>query len=948
MRRSELPRRLMYAALAAATLLAFSCSTSPAQKNDPSLTDLVVKGDLTSINKLLADKEKLKKEANSPDGQGLYPLHHAVMQGNSQIAEILIVFGSELDHRDPTGKTPLRYAIDRKQAEMAQMLVARGADPFAADVSNSTPAEAALSAGTEMIKAVFNVKNINAAGKDGRTALHIACDKRMVDEVSTLLDIGASITILDKANRTPLDLALLYSEDKSAAVIAEKIIQKDKSNAKTNFPDFRWFVDMVNSPDYSTFRNSGTDRNSALHEAVSRQQTGFVDFLLSKKLSAGVPVFGPNAVDAKNNLGEAPLHIAVRKGYVAGARLLLDHQADPNILDGNGNTPLHLVTSSSGLVMTKLLLEKKAKPAIADSNGDTPLHKAVKLTLDDSIVKELIKADAPVNAVNKEGDTPLMICVKAGTYQYAESLIAAGSDVFRLNNKGDTPLSIAIRRGVDAVDKIILPSNVLNQEASSGNSVLAYAISQKAVPEIVLRLLKKGADPRTTNTSRDTALHIAVRNNLIDQSLILIDAKASIFAENSAQDTPVSLALMASGGPYDWFFTPEVIAARDDQDNTIGHLAAKKNLADGLDYLFRKNADLTAVNKSNETLLHTAVRADAKEAAYYLIDKGAVLSARNRDGDAALNVAVLSGSKACFKALVLLPGIDLNARNYSGETALHQAIRKQNTEFATYLIDRSAALEYRDNTGLTPLAVAAREVQTGIAQYLIKAGSAIDARDYTGSTPLYYAVSVEKGQPDLVRMLIQSGADILAKNALGDSPLLASLKKGQSLVREILGSPAIDKADSEGKTPLRILVEARASLDTLRLVLAENVDPSSRDRFADTPLHAALMQKDYAAANLLLSAKADPFAPNQQRITPLAIVLKDTAALKDFTQAAGLATADALGETFLHYAVRAGSAEAVKTLLDLGVDRNARNISGESAMDIAQAKGNQAVSVLFN
>lgn len=916
--------RLTLISAMAALMIAASCASAPPSK-EVTLTDLVLSGDINSIKKFYSNRDQL----DMADGQGLYPLHHAVMRGDAQIAEILIVLGATKDVKDPAGKTPLRYAIDRKNADMARMLVGREADPFIADVSGTTPAEAALSAGPDMLRAVFNAKNIDGAGKDGRTALHIAADRRMVAETSILLDIGASVQRKDKADRTALDLALLYPDYKDAAIIAEKLILK---GANPSFPEFAWFATTVRSADYNTVRFS--NGNTPLHEAVSRFQLGFADFLLSKGLTANI----------KNLNGDAPLHSTVKTGWLDGAELLLKNGADPDIRDARNNTPLHLPSPQTfRLKMTQLLLKYKADPSLKDQDGNTALHKAVKLAYEPMIVEELLKAGAPVNAANLDGDTALMICVKAGNYQYADALIASGSDVFLRNLAGESPLSIAVGRGVEAVDKIVLKTNVLQRD-NLGNSVISTAVAMKGSPEVISLILAKGGDPNIRNNSGDNALHVAVRLNLAQQGLILINAKADIFASNAAKDTPVFLALAATDGPYAWFFIPSVITARDANGDTVGHLAARKNLADGLEYLRSKGADLEAINSARETLIHAAVRTDAAEAVRYLIANGASLSARDINGDAPLNIAVLSDAKTCLQVLVL-SGVDLNARNFTGEAALHQAVRKQNTEFATYLVDRGAALEVRDNRGLTPLAVAAREAQTPIVQYFLKTGAKVDARDYAGSTPLYQAV--ETGKLDLIRVLVLAEADILARNAAGDYPLLSAVKKGMTVLREVLGERSLDKPNADGKTPLRLLVEAKASPDMLNLALGAGADPSSRDRYAATPLHAALEMKDYASAAVLLAAHADPFAPNYQGVTPAAMALADPAGTKDFVLAAGLGAVDALGEGFLHYAVRTGKAETVKLILSLGADRAAKNLSGETALDVAKAKGDAAILALF-
>jgi ankyrin repeat protein len=290
----EMRGRLTLLAAVAAMILAASCASAPPQK-DVTLTDLVVSGDINAIKKFYANQEQL----NMKDAQGLYPLHYAVMRGDAQIAEILIVLGAKPDVRDPAGKTPLRYAIDRKLLPAAKMLVDRGSDPFVADASGSTPAEAALGAGADMISAVFNAKNINGSGQDGRTVLHMAADKLLVTETELLINLGASVQTKDKADRTALDLALLYPEDKRAAIIAEKLILK---GANPSFPEFAWFATTVRSADYSTVRFS--NGNTPLHEAISRFQLGFADFLLSKGLTPNI----------KNIGGDAPIHITVKTG----------------------------------------------------------------------------------------------------------------------------------------------------------------------------------------------------------------------------------------------------------------------------------------------------------------------------------------------------------------------------------------------------------------------------------------------------------------------------------------------------------------------------------------------------------------------------------------------------------------------------------------------------------
>jgi ankyrin repeat protein len=64
-----------------------------------------------------------------------------------------------------------------------------------------------------------------------------------------------------------------------------------------------------------------------------------------------------------------------------------------------------------------------------------------------------------------------------------------------------------------------------------------------------------------------------------------------------------------------------------------------------------------------------------------------------------------------------------------------------------------------------------------------------------------------------------------------------------------------------------------------------------------------------------------------------------TDSLKALVTAAGIAAKDKLGNGWLHYAALAGNADAATWLLAAGADRAAKNISGETASDIAAKRG---------
>jgi ankyrin repeat protein len=903
-----------------------SCATSPASNKEVTLSDLVIKGDIEGIRKFYSNQEQL----NKADNQGLYPLHYAVMKGDVQIAEILIVLGARPDNKDLSGKTPLRYAVDRKQADMVKMLVDRGADPFISDVGGTSPAQVALHSDMGILDAMFNSKNINNTGPDGRTILHYAADALMPKEVDLLLSKGASVQIKDKADRTALDLVLLYPDKLEAAQIAEKLILK---GANPSFPEFSWFAVTVRAPDYNAVRFA--NGNTPLHEAISRYQSGFALFLLLNKIDP----------DLKNLNGEAPLHLAVKAGYVEGAQLLLQNSANPDILDANQNTPLHLtIPPARRLEMVKLLLSYKANPALMDNQGNTPLHKAVMQFYAPEIVDTLIQAGAPVNAQNANGDTPLILCARTEHYEYAKSLIEAKADIFKMNQAGENALRIALSKGYKAVDNIVLPSNV-NQSDDNSNSVLMTAVSLKAPADVLKLILSKGADPNARNKAQDSALHLAVRQNFAEQGIVLLDAKADIFQYNARQENPLFLALTAKPAPLEWFFRPNVIAARDANGDSVVHHAARKNLPDGIAYLIKKGASLNVLNNAAETPLHTAAKYDATDAIQYLVSAGSSLKAADIKGDIPLQSAVLAGAAKATE-LLISSGSPVNNQNYSGETALHQSGKNNNAAIVRLLTANGAQTEIQDSRGFTPLAAAAAYGAYDAAADLLKANALIDTRDNSGSTPLYQAVSGE--HIAIIRLLLVNNADMHALNARGLSPFRLALTKNSQIAAEFYTGRLINKPDSNGDCVLHILVSNGMSQELFAEALKNGANPNARNAKGDTPLMLALRRNDLNAAVILIKAGSSLFVSNADNISPLSVIFTmEPGARNKLFAAAGVNNSDFTGETLLHYAVRANNKDAVADLISLGADRGAQNRKGETPLDLAQAKGYQEIASLL-
>jgi len=83
----------------------------------------------------------------------------------------------------------------------------------------------------------------------------------------------------------------------------------------------------------------------------------------------------PDLVNAQNQSGLTPLHLAAIKGQVAIAEFLLQKGADPNLAEANGDTPLHFAASYGYVEIVRSLLEHGAKVNLRNLDGKTALSR---------------------------------------------------------------------------------------------------------------------------------------------------------------------------------------------------------------------------------------------------------------------------------------------------------------------------------------------------------------------------------------------------------------------------------------------------------------------------------------------------------------------------------------------------------------------------------------------
>ena len=145
------------------------------------------------------------------DLSGNTVLHRAIFKGFSDISEMLIKGGCNVNLRDNSGATPLHCSVIEKRAAIVSLLLATHADANIQDLSGNTPLHLSVSKGfSEISQLLIEAEcNLNMRNKSGETPLHSAVRENNAIVVKHLLKSKADANIQDQRGNTPLHISTL-------------------------------------------------------------------------------------------------------------------------------------------------------------------------------------------------------------------------------------------------------------------------------------------------------------------------------------------------------------------------------------------------------------------------------------------------------------------------------------------------------------------------------------------------------------------------------------------------------------------------------------------------------------------------------------------------------------------------------------------------------------------
>lgn len=170
-----------------------------------------------------------------------------------------------------------------------------------------------------------------------------------------------------------------------------------------------------------------------------------------------------------------------------------------------------------------------------------------------------------------------------------------------------------------------------------------------------------------------------------------------------------------------------------------------------------------------------AIRHHNLEKIHAIMSSGVDLNARDLSGETPISAAIRSGMSD-FAMEIVSDGANVNSTTSDGVTALMQAAWNCNGKLSSFLLDRGAGVDARNTGGYTALMQTAyncTDPQTAIS--LIKQGANVNVSGNDGETPLTLASS--RGNDRIVKCLLAAGADIKAITAEGETALSLACKR---------------------------------------------------------------------------------------------------------------------------------------------------------------------------
>ncbi|KAJ8130645.1 hypothetical protein O1611_g2981 [Lasiodiplodia mahajangana] len=871
----------------------------------------------------------VKESINDLDTLGYSPLHYGAQHGNKDAVRILLQVGAHpnLITNDSRKSTALHLTSKIGGLEVAQLLVSYGADHRICDAAGNSPLELACAGGfLDLVDLFLHLHSLEETNDESiertTTPLHLAATYGHTLTCAYLIERGACIRSLDKDNMSAVHRAVAgnFYDTAEMLVKADPVKTIDiLPEGMTTFPQSplqlaaeKGLVDILkllldNSYFYSS---SFYDCNEALCRASVGGQTKILDVLLNCNSNSG-----RNSV---NSEGNSALHLACERGRLElVVKLLESGKYDADFQNNAGLASLHLAAQNGHVKIVEALLSKWTTVDCTSSSGDKAIHVAARHG-HLAVVKVLQQIKDMSIEQNGAGETPVLIAAVQNHSSIVDELlnsfapesgrIGDTDGIHELLWGGPYPLHTAVKSSNQDLGRILIHHGYKVNSVNSDGDAPIHVAATNQTGDMIRFLVQNGASLSAKSINGETALYIAVsQENVAVVGAILEavsreEAMKFIDIPDNNGETPLLVACaLASTGIVQLLLDQG--SNPNERDAALWsplHEAAKQNNIGIMTMLFRARANANIRTRNHSTPLSIAAQNGGADAIRLLIDKGANIDAIDKNGYSALHRAVQRRHLDCVELLVSA-GANINTRGDTGFTPLHMAIGRDQYDIVNYLLEHGADANSKSELFGSPLVFAMRNFNPKIATLLVKAKA-------TATIQLNQLLNLTKEA--LLFTLRFPTAFILESRR---EALQLAISKNNIEAATILVESDIDIDEVGGRyhTALQAAA-ANGAVELMTKMLQKNANPNILGGEHGSALNAAIAANNAEAVMVLLTNGANPN-----------IAYQDT--------------------LLIHHAVKRGSAEIVKLMLDHKTDPNSKDENGHPLLSYAMQFHSSAV-----
>ncbi len=795
---------------------------------------------------------KYRANVDTRDSYGTR-LHRAANSGKTEEVRLLLKYGADTSIKNNREQTALDLAKRKKHTEIVALLE----NPSLAGVTKETKDYAKLSKNEthlffQYIMSGNNKKVIelleggvdpNLQDNEKNTPLLHAVKNKNIEMTKTLLEFGATPNTQNTFGDTPLIWASSNNSIEIVNLLLKHGAEVNKQNTNGSTALFwsvgnKQFEITKHLIEHGAHINLEYPSKAASLTWVKTSKWGDkekrTDMLAITKNKKHTPY---------KEDGYTLLMLASNKGSKDIVELLLNNGADITLKNKNKQTALDIATQEGHPEIVALLKNP------ANIKGEVKATESLAISETKKIDKNSLSPELFAKAKEKNHDAVIK-AVLNNNYDEVKKAIENGGKVNFQTTFGFTPLIVATIEGNKKIIELLLQNGAfVNAYDAGGFCFMEYTDETLPINGVKVFLEKKPDIGKAGLFPASSPIVCASTNGNLEIVKLLLEHGAKPFFRNEINDTALDAA--SWGGFLDIVKLLHKNGAVVDGQIKEGYSPLTRAVSGGhidiVNYLIDNGANPNIKTPRGETLLDIA-KAKKHSDIIALLEKANVSTAPNL-----INAVINSNIKEAKRALQ--EGIKINTPANLGLTPLMLASAIGNIEMVKLLLENKADPNIFDKGGYS--FITAKHKDTNITKEILEQyiGKENTKDGVTYSTNSALRIASAEGHEEIVKLLLDKGAEVNAQNSAGFVALDA-VGENTAIAKMLIEKGAkVNNQSYSGYTPL-IAASQNGYIEVINLLL-DNGAYLNIVAQNQTALSVAVYNGQTEAVKLLLSKEID-------------------------------------------------------------------------------------------